>query len=271
MGALCACSHSGLLDEGKKLFDSMFNAFGFGIKPRMEHYGCMVDLLGRYGCLEEAYDLVQKMPFAANSVIWRALLSACRTHGNVEIGEIAGQKLLEMEASHGARYVLLSNMLADANQWEEAGQVRKAMEDHGIRKPPGWSYIELINGTLHRFLASDKSHPHGKEIEVMLKDMAMRLKSAGYVPNTAQVMFDIDEEEKETVVSFHSEKLALAFGLIYCSPTEIIRIVKNLRICIDCHKVFKLVSQIYGREITVRDTIRFHHFRNGSCSCMDFW
>uniref|UniRef100_F6HKB8 DYW domain-containing protein n=1 Tax=Vitis vinifera TaxID=29760 RepID=F6HKB8_VITVI len=268
VGVLCACGHSGLIEEGKKLFESMFNAYG--IKPQMEHYGCMVDLLGRYGCLEEAYDLVQKMPFEANSVIWRALLSACRTHGNVKIGEIAGQKLLEMEAQHGARYVLLSNILADANQWEEARQVRKVMEDHGIRKPPGWSYIEL-GGAIHRFVASDKSHPQGKEIELMLKDMAMRLKSAGYVPNTAQVMFDIDEEEKESVVSYHSEKLALAFGLMYCSPTDTIRIVKNLRICADCHKAFKLVSEIYGREITVRDTMRFHHFRNGSCSCMDFW
>lgn len=268
VGVLCACGHSGLIEEGKKLFESMFNAYG--IKPQMEHYGCMVDLLGRYGCLEEAYDLVQKMPFEANSVIWRALLSACRTHGNVKIGEIAGQKLLEMEARHGARYVLLSNMLADANQWEEARQVRKVMEDHGIRKPPGWSYIEL-GGAIHRFVASDKSHPQGKEIELMLKDMAMRLKSAGYVPNTAQVMFDIDEEEKESVVSYHSEKLALAFGLMYCSPTDTIRIVKNLRICADCHKAFKLASEIYGREITVRDTMRFHHFRNGSCSCMDFW
>ncbi|RVX11971.1 putative pentatricopeptide repeat-containing protein [Vitis vinifera] len=208
VGVLCACGHSGLIEEGKKLFESMFNAYG--IKPQMEHYGCMVIFLDGMDVWRRLMTWFRKMPFEANSVIWRALLSACRTHGNVKIGEIAGQKLLEMEAQHGARYVLLSNILADANQWEEARQVRKVMEDHGIRKPPGWSYIEL-GGAIHRFVASDKSHPQGKEIELMLKDMAMRLKSAGYVPNTAQVMFDIDEEEKESVVSYHSEKIG--FGI----------------------------------------------------------
>ncbi|XP_057983005.1 pentatricopeptide repeat-containing protein At2g29760, chloroplastic-like [Malania oleifera] len=267
-GLLCACSHGGLVEEGKKWFEYMFN--DYGIKPKVEHYGCMVDILGRGGHLEEAYDLIQKMPFKPNSVIWRALLGACRIHGNVEVAKIAGQKLLETEPDHGAQYVLLSNMFADANQWEEAVRMRKVMEDRSIEKPAGWSYIE-INGTLHRFFASHKSHPQANEIELMVKDMAVRLKSAGYVPSTAQVVFDIDEEEKQTVVSHHSERLALAFGLINCSSNDTIRIVKNLRICADCHLVFKLLSKIYSREIIVRDAIRFHHFSNGFCSCKDFW
>ena len=144
------------------------------------------------------------------------------------------------------------------------------MEDRGIQKPPGWSYIEL-QGTLHRFLASDKSHLQDKRIDSMLQDMAVRLKSAGYVPNTSQVVFDVDEEEKVTVVSYHSEKLALAFGLVNSSAGETIRIMKNLRVCGDCHSAFKLLSEIYKREIIVRDAIRFHHFKNGSCSCKDFW
>ncbi|KAK9292377.1 hypothetical protein L1049_020344 [Liquidambar formosana] len=268
VAVLCACSHSGLVEEGKKLFESMFDVYG--IRPQMEHYGCMVDLLGRDGRLEDAYDLIQKMPFEANSVIWRALLGACRIHGNVKMGEIASQKLLEVEPDHGAHYVLLSNMLANSDQWDEAKRVRKLMEDRHIQKPPGWSYIEL-NGTIHQFLASNKSHPQAKEIELMHKEMAVQLKSVGYVPNTAQVVFDIDEEEKGTVVSYHSERLALAFGLVNCSPKDVIRIVKNLRICGDCHSVFKLLSEIYEREIVVRDTIRFHHFKTGSCSCLDFW
>ncbi|EOY07940.1 Tetratricopeptide repeat-like superfamily protein, putative [Theobroma cacao] len=263
-----ACSHSGLLEEGKELFRLMSDLYG--IKPRMEHYGCMVDLLSRDGCLEEAYDIILGMPFEANSVIWRALLGACKRHGNVKIGEVASQKLIELEPDHGARYVLLSNMLANSNQWEEAGRVRKVMEDRGIQKPPGWSYIEL-EGTLHHFFASDKSHLHDKEIQSMLQDMAMRLKSAGYVPDTGQVVFDVDEEEKESVVSYHSEKLALAFGLVNASPGETLRIMKNLRVCGDCHSAFKLLSEMYRREIIVRDAIRFHHFKNGSCSCKDFW
>ncbi|KAF8395269.1 hypothetical protein HHK36_019211 [Tetracentron sinense] len=268
VSALCACSHGGLVEEGNKLFYSMVN--DHGIKPQIEHYGCMVDLLGRGGHLKEAYEFIQEMPFEANSVIWRALLGACRIHGNVGMGEVAGKKLLELDPDHGARYVLLSNMLADVNQWEEARRVRKLMEDRGIQKPPGWSFIEL-NGTLHWFLASDNSHPQAKDIKLMLEDMSKRLKSAGYVPDTAHVLFDIDQEEKEIVVSHHSEKLALAFGLINFSPEATIRIVKNLRICGDCHSAFKLLSEIFRREIVVRDTIRFHHFKKGLCSCMDYW
>ncbi|KAJ4704973.1 Pentatricopeptide repeat [Melia azedarach] len=267
VGILCACSHSGLVEDGRKLFESMMN---YGIKPHMEHYGCMVDILARDGCLDEAYDLIKSMPYEANSVIWRALMGGCRLHGNAEMGKIAGQRLLELEPNHGARYVLLSNMLASTNQWEEARRVRKLMDDKGIHKPPGWSYIEF-NGTLHRFVASKKSHPQAKEIELMLTDMSTKLKSAGYIPNTRQVVFDVDEEEKEAVVSYHSEKLALAFGLINSRPKETIRIMKNLRICGDCHSAFKLLSEIYATEMMVRDAIRFHHFKNGACSCMDFW
>ncbi|XVF55525.1 hypothetical protein PTKIN_Ptkin06aG0042900 [Pterospermum kingtungense] len=268
VAVLSACSHSGLIEEGKELFRLTLN--DYGIKPLMEHYGCMVDLLGRDGCLEEAYDLIKNMQFEANSVIWRALLGACKLHGNIKIGEAASQKLIELEPDHGARYVLLSNMLANTNQWEEARRVRKLMEDRGIQKPAGWSYMEL-QGTLHRFLASDKSHLQDKEIFSMLQDMTTRLKSAGYVPNISQVVFDVDEEEKETVVSYHSEKLALACGLVNSSAGETIRIMKNLRVCGDCHSAFKLLSEIYKREIIVRDAIRFHHFKNGFCSCKDFW
>ncbi|KAJ7972345.1 Pentatricopeptide repeat [Quillaja saponaria] len=153
---LCACAHSGLVEDGKQLFESMLRAYD--IKPQIEHYGCMVDLLGRDGRLDEAYGLIQNIPFKANSVIWRAFLGACKIHGYVELAEIAGQKLLEMEPDHGARYVMLSNMLANTNQWEEVSRVREAMDNMGIQKPAGWSYVEL-NGTLHKFLASDKTHP----------------------------------------------------------------------------------------------------------------
>ncbi|KAE8720333.1 putative pectate lyase 12-like [Hibiscus syriacus] len=188
VAVLSACSHSGLIKVGKELFRSM--SYVYGIKPHKEHYGCKVDLLGRDGCLDEAYDLIQK-------------------------------------PDHGAHYILLSNMLANTNKWERAKGVRKVMEDRGIQKPPGWSYIEF-RGTTCRFLASDKSHLQDKGVESMLQDMAIRLKSAGYVPNTAQVVFDIDEEEKETVVSYHSEKLPLAFGLVNSGTGETTRIMKNL-------------------------------------------
>ncbi|KAJ1392224.1 Tetratricopeptide-like helical domain superfamily [Sesbania bispinosa] len=145
---LCACGHSGLVDEGKKVFESMLSVYG--VDPQMEHYGCMVDLLGRAGRMNEAYDLILNMPFKANAVIWRALLSACKVHGDVELAKVASQELLAMEHDHGARYVMLSNMLADMDQHDEAASVRKAIDNVGIQKPPGWSYVEM-NGTLHKF------------------------------------------------------------------------------------------------------------------------
>ncbi|KAI3957329.1 hypothetical protein MKW98_003050 [Papaver atlanticum] len=265
---LSSCSHTGLIEEGKKLFDSMFMVHG--ITPENEHYCCMVDLFGRSGRLKEAYEFIQKMPTDSDPVVWRSFMGACRIHGNVEMGEIAGKRLLELDPDHGARYVLLFNMFSNVNRWEDARTVRKVMDERGIQKPPGWSYIEL-NGTLHQFVASDKSHPQRKEIELTLEKVTKRLKSAGYVPDTARVLFDIDEEEKETVISYHSEKLALAFGLINLGPEATIRIVKNLRICGDCHTAFKIFSDVYCREVIVRDTIRFHHFTNGICSCKDYW
>ncbi|XP_077220001.1 pentatricopeptide repeat-containing protein At3g62890-like isoform X2 [Tasmannia lanceolata] len=268
VGLLCACSHGGLVEEGKNLFDSMVEEHG--IEPQIEHYGCMVDLLGRGGFLKDAYDFIERMPIEANLVIWGALLSACRIHENIEMGEIAGKRLLELDPDHAGRYILLSNMLADSNRWEDAQRVRKQMEERGISKPAGLSYVEL-NGSLHHFSASDGSWRQDKKMDLMLEEMAKRLRSVGYVPNTRRVSFDIDEEEKEDVVSYHSEKLALAFGLMNLGPAITIRIVKNLRICGDCHTSFKLVSEIFRREIVVRDRIRFHHFKNGLCSCMDYW
>ncbi|OWM82440.1 pentatricopeptide repeat-containing protein At5g66520-like [Punica granatum] len=269
-GLLCACSHSGLVEEGRSLFKLMSEFYG--INPQMQHYCCMVDLLGRDGKLDDAHDFIRTMPFEANSVIWRSLLGSCKLHGNVEMGKIASAKLLELEPDHGARYVLLSNILATTKQWEEAGRVRKGMEQRGIQKPPGWSYIEISNGTVHQFTASNyRSHPQKEEIASKLRDMNSRLRTAGYAPSTVDVVFDVDEEEKETIVSHHSEKLALAFGLLNSGPGEVLQIMKNLRICGDCHLAFKLLSKAYAREIIVRDTARFHHFRNGLCSCKDFW
>ena len=185
---LCACGHSGLVDDGKKLFESMLTVYG--INPQMEHYGCMVDLLGRAGHLNEAYHLIMNMPFKANAVVWRALLSACKLHGDVELAKIASQELLAIEHDHGARYVMLSNMLADIDQHEEAASVRKAIDDVGIQKPPGWSYVEM-KGALHKFLAGDKSHPEAKATELMLRDINMGLKSLGHVISASKMVFDI--------------------------------------------------------------------------------
>lgn len=265
---LCACSHSGLIEEGRKIFNSM--SIDHGIRPQIEHYGCMVDLLGRGGFLKEAFGFIDEMPIEPNAVIWHSLLAACRIHGDICIGEAAARRLLLL-GPDGGSCVLLSGMLADAKRWEDSTNVRRSIGRNGNqKKPAGWSYIEW-NGSLNQFLANDGSHPQAREIYRKLEEMAARLKSAGYVPSTERVSFDIDEEEKEVAVLHHSEKLALAFGLITVDPGAAIRIFKNLRLCNDCHSSFKILSKAYGREIIVRDRIRFHHVRDGSCSCRDYW
>lgn len=168
VAVLSACGHCGLVDFGKKLFESMFTVYG--VSPEMEHYGCMVDLLGRAGHLDEAHRLILKMPFKANAVIWRALLSACKVHGDVALARLASYELVELQHDHGAGYVMLSNILSDTDQHDEAASLRKAIDNVGIQKPPGWSYVEM-NRSLHKFVAGDKSHQEAKTTELMLRDI----------------------------------------------------------------------------------------------------
>lgn len=268
IGVLCACTHTGMVEKGRNFFVNMTTQYG--IKPNVTHYGCMVDLLGRAGNLREAHEVIENMPIEPNSIVWGSLLGACRVHRNVELAEMTANKILELEPENGAVYVLLCNIYAACKKWERLREVRKIMMDRGIKKTPGCSLIEM-NGSVHEFVAGDQSHPQSKEIYEKLENMMQELKHAGYSPDTSEVFLDIGEEDKETAVYRHSEKLAIAYALISLGPGVAIRIVKNLRMCVDCHHMAKLVSEAYSREVIVRDRTRFHHFNHGSCSCNDFW
>ncbi|KAF8391561.1 hypothetical protein HHK36_023867 [Tetracentron sinense] len=268
IGVLNACSHSGLVHEGLSYFDYMTKAYE--LKPNTHHYCCMVDLYGRAGMLDKAVKAIKGMPMKPNSAIWGALLNACKIHGNTQLGEQVGKQLIKLEPDHSGRYVLLSNIYASSGRWDNVAEVRRAMRERGIKKTPGCSFIEA-RGTIHEFVAGDNSHPEIKKIYTKLDEMSKELTLAGFKANTSQVLLDMDEEEKETALCHHSEKLAIAFGFINSDPGTTIRITKNLRVCTDCHSATKLISKIYKREIVVRDRCRFHHFRDGSCSCMDFW
>ncbi|KAI3897089.1 hypothetical protein MKX03_009692 [Papaver bracteatum] len=268
IGALHACSHAGLLSEGQRLFDRMVDEFG--MNPKVEHYGCMVDLLGRAGKLNQALEMINRMPIDPNTVVWGSLLAACKQHKNLQLGEIAAKRLLEMDPNNCGYNVLMSNIYAAANRWNDVAGVRKTMKATGIKKAPGFSSME-VNGYIHEFIMGDQSHPQTKEILEKLVEMGKKLKLAGHVPNTSAVLLNVDEEEKETSLTYHSEKLAMAFGLISTASNTPIRIVKNLRVCDDCHSATKLLSKIYKRMIVVRDRNRFHHFSEGSCSCGDYW
>ncbi|CAM6096132.1 unnamed protein product [Calypogeia fissa] len=268
VAVLSACCHAGLLDEGRRLFSSMSR--DYGIKPTVEHYTCMVDLLGRAGQLEEAKLIISEMPVEPDGIIWRALLGACRTYSNVELGELAAKELFKAEPNDSSAYVLLSNIYAAAGKWEKVSLVRSVMQDRGVRKEPGCSWIEVDN-KVHEFVVGDTSHPEAKEIYTELNKLTESLKAEGYIPDTQFVLQNIPEEDKELALCSHSEKLAVAYGLMHIPRGQPILVYKNLRVCSDCHTATKLISKVTGREIIARDAIRFHHFKDGVCSCGDYW
>jgi pentatricopeptide repeat protein len=268
LAVLTACSHSCLLDQGRLYFSEM--RLLHNMQPQIEHYGCMIDLLGRSGHLDEAMHLVRNMPMQPNAVIWASILSACRVHKNVDLARNVADQLLKLEPDEDAVYVQMYNIYIDSRQWEDASTIRRLMEDRGVKKTAGYSSI-AVAGQVHKFIVGDRSHPQIMEIIAMMEEITQRLKSVGYSPITSQITVDVDEEEKEQSLLAHSEKLAIAFGLISLAPNLPVHIIKNLRVCEDCHSAIKLISKLWNREIIVRDRSRFHHFRDGACSCNDFW
>ncbi|MED6179782.1 putative pentatricopeptide repeat-containing protein [Stylosanthes scabra] len=264
---LSACSHSGLLDEGKIYFKQMMDKYN--LTPRIEHFACYVDLLGRAGQVDEAYNFIKQMPVEPNERVWGALLSSCRVYSNMDIGLLAADNLLQLDPEQSGYYVLLSNIYAKAGRWKEVTAVRSLMRRRRIRKTPGISNVEL-NNQVHTFLAGDTLHPQSKEIYEELGVLVGKMKELGYVPETDSALHDVEEEDKECHLAVHSEKLAIVFALLNTQDSPI-RITKNLRVCGDCHIAAKLISKIAGRVIVVRDTNRFHHFKDGICSCGDYW
>lgn len=265
---LSACSHSGLVDEGQHFFHAMQK--GYGIKPSLKHYGCVVDLLGRAGHLGKAYNFIKNMPVQPDASIWGALLGACRIHGNVELGKFASESLFELEKENVGYYVLLSNIYANFGKWEGVDKVRSLARDRGLRKTPGWSSMEF-NGKVEVFYTGNQTHPKCEEINAELRVLAAKMKSLGYIPDHTFVLQDVEDDEKEHILTSHSERLAIAFGITSTPPRTPIRIFKNLRVCGDCHNATKYISKITEREIIVRDANRFHHFKDGICSCGDYW
>ncbi|KAJ8645516.1 hypothetical protein MRB53_007264 [Persea americana] len=264
---LSACSHSGLVDEGRRYFVSMKQ--DYGIEPVMDHYGSMVDLLGRAGRLDEAWDFIRKMPIEPGISVFGAMLGACKIHQNIELGEKAAYRLFELEPDDAGYHVLLANIYKAASMWEDVAKVRTMMEKRGLKKTPGCSFIELKN-EVHTFYSGSTSHPQTKMIYAKLEALVDEIKAAGYVPITNSI-HDVEDDVKEKLLNTHSEKLAIAFGLINTSPGTTIQIRKNLRVCGDCHDATKFISLVTDREIIVRDMHRFHHFKGGLCSCNDYW
>lgn len=267
VAVLTACSHAGLVDEARGYFDSMIR--DYGLSPHVEHCAAFADLLGRAGRLQEAYDFICKMCAPTGSV-WASLLAACRVRKNVEMAEKVSEELFKVDPANMGAYVLMSNIYSAAKRWKDAAQVRKTMRDKGIKKTPACSWVEVKN-KLHAFVAGDKSHAWYNRIKKALEDLLEEMEKEGYVPDTSEVLHDVDEEYKRNLLFNHSEKLAIAFGIISTPEGSTICVTKNIRVCIDCHTAIKFISKIVRREIIVRDNSRFHHFKDGKCSCRDYW
>ncbi|KAJ6348884.1 hypothetical protein OIU77_006465 [Salix suchowensis] len=185
------------------------------------------------------------------------------TYKQPKLGEAAMANISRLRSGD---YVLLSNIYCSQKRWDTAQGVWEMMKKKGVRKVRGKSCFEWA-GVLHPFKAGDRSHPETEEIYKMLEGLIQRTKLAGYVPTTDLVTMDVSEEEKEGNLYHHSEKLALAYGILKTTSGSEVRISKNLRICYDCHNWIKMVSRLLSRVIIVRDRIRFHQFENGLCSC----
>ncbi|KAL9243241.1 hypothetical protein vseg_017153 [Gypsophila vaccaria] len=265
---LYACSHSGLLDDGFHLFENMFKEFG--IHPNMHHYGCAVDILGRLGLLQKAYDLILSMPVKPDAKIWRTLLAACRTYKAFRLAEQVVEHIVELKAQEAGDYILLLNTYSSNCKWDKVIELRKFMRENKIMTTPGCSTIEM-KGTVHKFVTDDIAHPQKDEIYDMIREILQQLRMAGYVPQISSELHDLNSTEKEKALCYHSEKLAIAFGVLSTPPGTTIRVANSVRICVDCHDFAKVFSAAYNRKVIIRDRNRIHLFRNGGCSCSDCW
>ncbi|GER42230.1 pentatricopeptide repeat (PPR) superfamily protein [Striga asiatica] len=268
VSVLCACSHAGLVDIGLEIFGCMME--NRNVIPNAKHYACVVDLLGRAGRINDAYSLVKRMNQQPRPEVYCSLLAACRAHRNFELGDEISRELFQLKPVDAGHYVLLSNVYALAGKWEYARTSRKYLKSSELKKRPGISSIE-IKGEIFTFMASQTDHPFYLEIKELLVDLISKIRAAGFEFDLDSVFLDVSDDVKKDILFHHSEKLAIAFGLLRTKPEFVIRITKNLRVCNDCHAASKFVSKVYGRVLVIKDANRFHIFKDGQCSCGDWW
>ncbi|KAL2253824.1 UNVERIFIED_CONTAM: Pentatricopeptide repeat-containing protein, chloroplastic [Sesamum indicum] len=262
-----ACSHAGLVEEANRYLESMSREHG--VEPTIDHYNCMIDIYSRAGLLNDALDLINSMPFEPDAMSWKSLLGGCSIHRKYELGKTAAGKLLQLDPKDTAAYILLFNLYGLSGRWDEAASVRKLMAERDLRKEIGCSWI-TVKSKVHQFIVGDLHHPQAEEIYSKLKELKF---SDSHKENALLTEDDVTDSlpERKEQLLVHSERLAIAFGLISTPSNAPIVVFKNLRACKDCHDFAKHVSSVTGRTIVVRDSNRFHHFKSGECSCGDYW
>ncbi|XP_010247796.1 PREDICTED: pentatricopeptide repeat-containing protein At5g03800 [Nelumbo nucifera] len=287
-------TRSNCVDKCHSLFLSMRSLYG--IEPTPEHYASMVDVFGYWGYFKEAEELINNMPHESDgSAAWRALLDSCRLWLNASLGRsdgkhlsdmgprdpsmyilvsnlgrLAAKHLLAIEPQDPSMYILVSNLYSASGRWHCAERVREEMREKGLQKIPGRSWY-IHQNKVYSFYARDKSYSQSKDIYSGLEILILECLKVGYVPDTSFVLHEVEEHQKKDFLFYHSAKLAVTYGLLMTKHGRPIRVTKNISLCGDCHTFFKYVSTVTGREISLRDASGFHNFKNGECSCRDYW
>ncbi|KAH7366243.1 hypothetical protein KP509_18G069700 [Ceratopteris richardii] len=264
LSVLSACSHAVLFAEGCYHFKCM--AETHSIWPTLEHYNALVDIIGRSGRLDAAEDLIETLPFGGpNYAGWTSLLDSCRLHGEVSRGKECFDRIVSIEDRDALGYVLMSSIYAKVGLWDDFRKIEDLRKCANLVKKPAKAYIE-VDSSIHEFIVDDNSHPQIHEVYMKLSSLDLRMRELGYIPQQRLDSFPVKE-----VAAFcgHSEKLAIAFGLISTPEGTTVRVAKNLRVCTDCHNSVKLISKIERREIIIADAYQIHHFREGDCCCKD--
>ncbi|KAK9168470.1 hypothetical protein Syun_000610 [Stephania yunnanensis] len=259
---------SNLVDTCRSLFFSMKSLYG--IEATSEHYASLVSVLGYWGCYDEAEELITNMPFKPDAYVWRALLDCCRLRSHARLGRVVAKQLLAIEPQDPSSYILLSNLYAASGRWHCSDRVRKEMKQKGLQKHPSRSWV-IHQNKVHSFYARDKTHPETKDIYSGLDILVLQCLKTGYTPDTTFVLHEVEEHQKTDFLYYHSAKLALTYGILMTKPGRPVRVTKNILLCGDCHTFFKHASSVTGREICLRDSSGFHCFKNGKCSCGDYW
>ncbi|KAH6777078.1 hypothetical protein C2S52_007490 [Perilla frutescens var. hirtella] len=265
---LSACSIAGIVDEGWKYFDSMKR--DYGLDPGIEHYGCMVDLLGRAGNLDRAKCFIDEMPSEPTSRIWGSLLAACRHHRNIKLAELVTNHIFSLDSDNTGCYVLLANMYAEAGRWEDAERIRCLMKKQGLKTTSSCSILEN-NGKTYKFKNNDKSLADSYIVFDVLDILSRKTGADLYFSSVSKLKPAELLKRRANSPIFHSVRLAICFGLINTTVGEPVLIRKNIRVCEDCHRAAKKISLITNREVVVGDSKQYHHFKDGRCSCGDYW
>ena len=267
VSVLSSCSIAGLDEEGWKHFHLMKREYG--IDPQIEHYGSMLDLLGRKGDLDKAKEFIHEMPLAPTARIWGSLLAASRHHRNIELAEVAANHILSLAHDNTGCYIVLSNMYAEVGRWEDVERIKDLMSEQGMAKTIGFSDIEVNYKTI-RFVNHDRFHLETDRIYDVLSILLRQIGEELFVSLQKFRPVDLIRTRLNSP-KCHSVRLAISYGLISISIGKPIVIKKNIRICRDCHDAAKKISDITNREIVVGDSKIYHHIKDGHCSCKDYW